>query len=276
MRLDSELSVAMLAIRKAGALVLEMYALFERIDDAPADISTAADKASQESIFCDLHAAFPNDHLCGEETTAKPNVDRPASHRTWIVDPIDGTRGFAQKNDEFSIMIALVDSGEVLLGIVHEPAIDRMTYAVSGQGCWLRQPVDAEPRKCTVSATDDLSRSVLSMSRSQGALGRQQLLTAFGAARAVETFSAGIKLAQVACGETDLYLGDYLTLKDWDVCAGHILVKESGGTVTNVDGRPIQYDGSGKSLGGRGILATNGALHRAALQVIRSGRYAWP
>jgi hypothetical protein len=84
------------------------------------------------------------------------------------------------------------------------------------------------------------------MSRSQGEEGERQLLGALGAERAIQTYSAGIKLAQVARGEADLYLGDYLTLRDWDVAAGHVLVTEAGGRVTSVDGDPVRYDGSGR------------------------------
>ena len=188
------------------------------------------------------------------------------------MDPIDGTRGFARKNDEFSIMIALVKEGLVAVGAVYEPAIDRLTYATSGGGCFVQQPGAAEPVRCAVSVTTDMAQATLSMSRSQGEQGERRMLAGFGAARAVQTYSAGIKLAQVARGETDVYLGDYLTLKDWDVCAGHILVTEAGGIVTNVDGNEIRYQGTGKSLAGRGILATNGPLHGTALDALSTGK----
>ncbi len=271
--LKAEWEVCERAIRQAGAEVMRRYASFEKIADAPADISTDADRASQEMILREIHAAFPTDRLCGEESTPALAESRNLSGpRLWIVDPIDGTRGFAKKNDEFSIMIGLVEMGTPVLGAVYEPAIDRLTYAIKGEGCQVIEK-DAIPRKVRVTATSQLAAAVLSISRSQKEAGRKKLLDGFGAKDAVETYSAGIKLAQVARGETDVYLGDYLTLKDWDVCAGHILVTEAGGTVTSVDGEPIHYEGTGKSLRGRGILATNGTLHPDALDVLKQGRY---
>lgn len=272
--LEREQQAALEVIRLAGNEVMRLYRSFEKIEDAPADISTDADRASQRIILQYLKERFPDDGLCGEEST--PGLEQNStSGRLWIVDPIDGTRGFARKNDEFSLMIGLVQDGQPILGVVYEPAIDRVTYACQGSGCFWRQPFDSEPKKATVTTTAIMSDAVLSISRSQGQEGEQRLLEGLGAGRAVQTYSAGIKFAQVARGETDVYLGDYLTLKDWDVCAGHALLIEAGGTVTNIHGEPIQYDGSGKSLQGQGIVGTNGPLHQQVLDALSAGRYVF-
>lgn len=276
MKWSKELDVCISAVREAGREVLRLYDSFEKIEDAPADVSTDADRASQELIFARLYAAFPSDRLCGEEASSHPMTAQGASSkRLWIVDPIDGTRGFARKNGEFSVMIGLVESARPVLGAVYEPPLDRLTFAVEGQGCFVFERA-APARRCRATSTRSLSEAVLSISRSQKAEGRKRLLDAFAAKDAVETYSAGVKLAQVARGETDVYLGDYLTLKDWDVCAGHVLVTEAGGRVTSVDGDPIEYEGTGRSLKGRGLLATNGALHDACLRILQEGRYAFP
>ncbi|HEX6200850.1 MAG TPA: 3'(2'),5'-bisphosphate nucleotidase CysQ [Thermoanaerobaculia bacterium] len=273
-RYDRELDLTLATIRRAGEEILRRYASFERIEDAPADISTAADRASQELILEALHSAFPGDGLCAEEASARFETEAAGAERFWVVDPIDGTRGFARKNGEFSIMIALVEDGEAVLGAVHEPAAERLTWAVAGEGCRVVRGAGSEAAPCAVSATEGRPR-VLAMSRSQGDEGERQLLDALGADRAIQTYSAGIKLSQVARGEADLYLGDYLTLRDWDVAAGHVLVTEAGGRVTNIDGEPVRYDGSGRSLRGRGIVASNGGVHAAALDAIAAGRVTW-
>ena len=267
-----ELDVMLQVIGQAGAEVMRLYASFEKIEDAPADISTEADRLSQELILQRLSAEFPEDGLCGEESTPTLADRARQGARHWVVDPIDGTRGFARKNGEFSIMVGLVDGSTVVAGAVLEPAIDRLTYAAKGRGCFVRQPSEGVDQRCAVTTTSDLSKATLSMSRSQGAEGEKRMLEAFGAERAVATYSAGIKLAQVARGETDVYLGDYLTLHDWDVCAGHILVEEAGGAVSNIHGADIRYRGAGDSLDGKGIIATNGPLHAAALAVLAAGK----
>jgi 3'(2'), 5'-bisphosphate nucleotidase len=76
----------------------------------------------------------------------------------------------------------------------------------------------------------------------------------------LETYSAGIKLAMVARGDADLYVNDYPNFHDWDVCAGHVLVEEAGGTVTEFGGEPVEYGSPGKRQR-RGMVATNGKLH---------------
>jgi 3'(2'), 5'-bisphosphate nucleotidase len=274
-RFERELDLTLSVIRRAGDEILRRYASFERIEDAPADISTEADKASQALILDAVHEAFPGDAMCAEEASARFETQAHGASRFWVVDPIDGTRGFAMKNGEFSIMIALVEDGEAVLGAVHEPVPDRLTWAVRGGGCYVRRDGGADDaERCRVTTTQGAPR-VLAMSRSQGDEGERELLAGTGAERAIRTYSAGIKLAQVARGDADLYLGDYLTLRDWDVAAGHVLVTEAGGTVTSVDGDPVRYDGSGKSLRGRGIVASNGGVHDAALAAIADGRVTW-
>ena len=133
---EHELQIALEAARLAGCLILDQYQKFERIADAPASISTETDRQSQEIILQHVIDAFPNDGLCAEEVTPSLAHARRSGPRLWIVDPIDGTRGFARKNGEFSVMVALVDGGEPALGVVLEPARERLTFAWRDGGCW--------------------------------------------------------------------------------------------------------------------------------------------
>jgi 3'(2'), 5'-bisphosphate nucleotidase len=89
------------------------------------------------------------------------------------------------------------------------------------------------------------------------------------ARRRARTYSAGIKLALVARGEVEMYVNDYPTFHDWDVCAGHILVDEAGGTVTGLKGEALRY-GNPHSAQHIGLLASNGVLHAAALARLAS------
>ena len=86
--------------------------------------------------------------------------------------------------------------------------------------------------------------------------------------RVIETYSAGIKLAQVARGEADIYLNTYDAAHDWDICAGHLLVTEAGGKVTTLKGEELHYGRAGAGQRG-GLLASNGRLHDAALAVLK-------
>src|SRR5215471_7738714 len=108
---EIELRAALEAAERSGRKLKEMYVHFQAIPNAPADISTEADRNSQEIILTYLRQQFPGDAFCAEEETpALVGLPR-LGPRLWIVDPIDGTRGFARKNGEFSVMIGFVEQG---------------------------------------------------------------------------------------------------------------------------------------------------------------------
>lgn len=262
---DRELAAALDAARQAGVYLIDEYERFKAIPNAPADISTDADRNSQEIILQALRAAFPGDALCAEEGTPTLKAASSTGERIWIVDPIDGTRGFARKNGEFSVMIGFVDKGAIGVGVVAQPAVGRLTYAVRGQGCWRQDGGD--PVRCRVTDIAELSKCTLTQSRSRDATKRSKWIDAIGPAKIVESYSAGIKLALVARGEADLYLNTYEAFHDWDICAGHLLVTEAGGMVTGTAGQTLRYGLEG-AWQKDGLLATNGALHPAALRIL--------
>ena len=259
---ERELELALRAAGEAGRLILDAYEQFTPIPDAPASISTQADRDSQECILKLLQAHFPGDAYCAEEPTPSLGPTRTAS-RTWVVDPIDGTRGFAQKNGEFSVMIGLVDGGEVVVGVVLEPASWRLTYAVRGGGCWRRDGQNGQPQACAVSGTANLAGATLVQSHTRNNHPWPHAI-ALAPIRVTETHSAGVKLARVARGEADLYVNHYRNFHDWDICAGQVLVEQAGGRVTTFAGRPIHY-GQAHADQREGLLASNGLLHDEAV-----------
>ena len=265
---EQELTLALTSATAAARRILELYEAFTAIPDARADISTQADRDSQELILQAVRAAFPGDALCAEEATPTLASAPRAGRRVWVVDPIDGTRGFAQKNGEFSVMIALVEDGQAAVGVVLEPASWRYTYAVKGGGCWRRDGEGGEPRPCRVSTTADLAHATLTQSRSKPGVVTKQV-QALKPGRVVETHSAGVKLAKVARGEADLYVNHYPNFHDWDIAAGHVLVEEAGGRVTGLRGQAIRYGAAPGADQRLGLLASNGLLHESALAGLR-------
>lgn len=259
-----ELQVALDAAERAGRDVLDRYAAFTKIADAPANITTEADRQAQEIILRHLLTVFPNDAICAEETTPTLAGAKRQGERLWVVDPIDGTRGFARKNGEFSLMIALVVDGAIVVGVVREPVRGRLTYAVRGGGCWRRD--DEEAVRCHVGTTADLTAATLTQSRPRSPE-PTRVARALRPARVIETYSAGIKLALVARGEADVYANTYDAFSDWDICAGNILVEEAGGRVTGLKGETLRYGVLGAKQT-HGLLATNGILHDAAIQAL--------
>src|SRR5262249_26816182 len=215
-----------------------------------------------------LRAAFPGDALCAEETTPTLAGAAHTGPRLWVVDPIDGTRGFARKNGEFSVMVAFVEGGAIAVGVVLEPAAGRLTCAAGGGGCWRQDSAEAEPTPCRVSTTDTLASATLIQSHSRSPDEPGWPVRALRPARVVETYSAGVKMARVARGEADLYVNTYAAFHDWDICAGHVLVTEAGGKVTGLASEELRYGLPG-AVQCHGLLATNGLLHDIALNRLK-------
>lgn len=262
----NELEAAKVAVARASAIIMDQYTRLDAKSSAPADVTTQTDRDSQETILQFLASRFPDDAFRAEEATPSLTRLRIAGPRMWIIDPIDGTRGFVTKNGEFSVMIALCVDGVPVMGLVAEPAKDVMTWATTGSGCW--QWDGGEPRSVAVTVTNQLSDVTLIQSHTKIGKGASREVQLLKPARVIETYSAGVKLARVADGTADLYVCDYMEMNDWDLAAGHILVTEAGGRVSNLIGEPRVYGReSPKQMGG--LLATNGRLHHAVLSQMR-------
>lgn len=260
---SGELEVALAAAIEAGHNIMKFYDELQPIAGASANITTQADRDSQDIILGRLHSAFPKDGLIGEENTAFYQTLPKTGNRLWIVDPIDGTRGFAKKNGEFCIMVALVDNGEPIIGVVHDPANGRTTFASKNCGCFsLDHGMSAI--KCKVSVRKPLSLAIVTKTHSREKGKTEGLSSKLGISSIQETYSAGLKLAKIARGEADIYVNDYSSYNDWDICAGQILVTEAGGSMTDLNGKRIVY-GLPDQDKGKGFLASNGLIHSEAL-----------
>lgn len=267
MSFDTELSVAMEAADQAADLIRREYESFVAIPDAPVSISTYVDKASQDVILRFLHARFPNDALCAEESIPGFEDVPRSGPRAWVVDPIDGTRGFAKKIGQFSVMIGLLLNGKPVVGVVAEPAQQRVTYARLGGGCWAHTR-DATAMRCRVSRRIPSEFVLVQSWAKTGQSSRP--VEILKPDRVVETYSGGVKLAMVARGEADVYPNTYETFFDWDICAGHVLVTEAGGMVTDLAGNPIAYQAADFSQR-KGLLATSGPMHAEMVKRLAAG-----
>jgi 3'(2'), 5'-bisphosphate nucleotidase len=260
-----ELRAALEAARVAGELIARAYETFVPIPDARADITTEVDRAAQEAILRSLQAVFPDDAYCAEEKTPALEGHASTGPRLWIIDPIDGTRGFAMKNGEFSVMIAFARDGELEVGVVLEPILQRVTFATRTGGCWVNDKGDT--RRCAVTTTTDLAQATLTQSHSKRGAPPTEPVRLLQPRRVLETYSAGVKLALVARGEADLYANTYPNFSDWDIAAGHLLVTEAAGIVTGLRGQTLHYGRPGAAQR-FGLLAGNAELHAKAIAML--------
>lgn len=261
---EKDLLIARQAAQKAAEIILEHYEKLEAMSWAPPEITTATDRQAQDGILEYLSQHFPEDGFCAEEKTPLLTRLQRQAKRVWIIDPIDGTRGFVLKNGEFATLIALVEEGEPVLGLILEPAENRLTWAVRKQGCWT-QVGDGPAKKCSVSQTAELRLARLV--RSRGESGDTPKPPLLPVAEQIYCYSAGRKLAMVARGEADLYTSLYPGFFVWDICAGQVLVTEAGGRLTDACGQEISYLELHRPV--HGVLAANPILYEQALTFIK-------
>ncbi|MBW2474539.1 MAG: 3'(2'),5'-bisphosphate nucleotidase CysQ [Deltaproteobacteria bacterium] len=226
--------------RDAGSAIMEIYAGDFNVelkgDNSPL---TCADRASHQVIVEGLQEATPDISILSEEGRDIPYAERAAWSRFWLVDPLDGTKEFIKRNDEFTVNIALVEDGLVTAGVVYVPAQDTMYFGGLGAGCWKTVNGDASvPIK--VREADYNAGLTVVMSRSHPSHELETYLQEVNVAEALPVGSS-LKLCVVAEGKADLYprLGPTM---EWDTAAGHAVVEAAGGTVTQVDGAPLRYN----------------------------------
>ena len=256
-------SAAVLALaerlaRAAGALQRERYetAFAVGSKSAPIDLVTEVDHACEALIVRTLETERPSDAILAEEGSGR---DHPGARWRWIVDPLDGTVNYAHGYPRFCVSIGVEHEGVAILGVVYDPLLDELYHAVRGAGAW------RNGQRIHVSHEQELGRGLFCTGFAYDVHGaRDDNLDHFAAfvksAGGVRRDgSAALDLCYVASGRFEGYWE--LKLKPWDVAAGALLVEEAGGRVSDLSGGP--HDPSGRS-----IVASNGPLHSAMLELL--------
>lgn len=208
------------------------------------------------------------------------------SSRFWTLDPIDGTKGFL-RGEQYAVALALLVDGQVTVAAVACPNLppqagpetgDGVIFsAVRGRGAWT-EPLSGGPRGAIrARASGDAAQaryceSVESRHSSQSDAAR--VAEALGIVLPPRRLDSMAKYALVARGEADLYMrlptGAKYQEKIWDHAAGALVATEAGATVSDIEGKPLDFTHGRELLKNRGILTTNGPLHRRALEAIRN------
>jgi histidinol-phosphatase len=235
-------------------------ALDLRVETKPdATPVTDADRAVERTIREALRRRRPGDSVVGEEYG-----ETGTGARRWVVDPIDGTKNFVRGVPVWATLIALMEAGEVYVGVVSAPALGRRWWASRGQGAWL-SVFGGEPRHLHVSGVAGLADASVSYSSLHGwedaPGGREGLLALDRQVWRTRGFGDFWQHAMVAEGVLDAAAEPDVTL--WDLAALAVLVEEAGGTFTDLRGRRGPAGGS--------VLASNGALHDTVLATLTGG-----
>ena len=214
---------------------------------------TDADLAVEDRIRELIATERPGDVVAGEERGGSVGAGR-----TWLVDPIDGTKNFLRGVPAWGTLIALLVDGRPVVGVASAPALGRRWWAAEGIGAWTRSSDSAEPWRIAVSGVTELADAYLSTTH----LGswvehhtREAYLRLVDACWENRAFGDFWQHCLVAEGAIDL--AAEAVVNPWDVAALQVIVEQAGGRFTDLSGRPT-YDGGS-------ALSSNGVLHDAAL-----------
>jgi 3'(2'), 5'-bisphosphate nucleotidase len=228
----------------AGQAILEVYAtdfdVQSKDDESPL---TQADLASHRRIVAGLTALTPDIPIISEEDGLPPYVERRQWDRYWLIDPLDGTREFVNRNGEFTVNIALIDSHRPIFGVVHVPVQDKTYIGCEGHGAELR-----DGGSITAIRVSDFSNHPVRIvgSRSHRGSSLDAFLEKVGESDMVPMGSS-LKFCVVAEGRADIYprLGP---TSEWDTAAAQAVVEQAGGRVLELDGKSLSYNAKSEIL----------------------------
>jgi 3'(2'), 5'-bisphosphate nucleotidase len=248
--MDPLLEIALRAALAGGEEAMRVYAdpfeVTQKEDRTPV---TEADLASERAILAILSKAFPDIPIVSEETVPAEGFASPSA-RFWCVDPLDGTKEFIARNGEFSVLIALIEHGRPVLGVVHGPAVG-VTYVGQGPGTAMRRLKGGEfaPIRARVPSPEGI---VVIHSRSHE--NSRRLAEYFQNRPVIERRQCGsaLKFGVLAAGEADFY-PRFGTTMEWDTAAGQAVLEAAGGHVFGLDRERLGYGKPG--LKNDGFLA---------------------
>ena len=259
--MTKELEVANSAAREAGEVLRKGFGWQHSVRyKGEVDLVTEVDEQAEQVIKEILLGAFPSYGMLAEESGRAAGQE----DAYWIVDPLDGTTNYAHGLPIFAVSIALERAGEVVVGVVHDPIRGETYLAERGGGATL----NGEPIR--VSDTDEPIQALIATGFPYDRAQMPEALELFGRFAAItrgmrRLGSTALDLCYVATGRLDGYYERGIWA--WDIAAGGLILEEAGGKVTD-------YRGAGLNLEGRQIVASNGHLHPAMMELTEGPRGA--
>lgn len=226
---------------QASERILEIYATaFEvtaKDDNSPL---TAADLAAHRAIVTGLQKLTPGIPVLSEESAAVPFSERSNWRRYWLVDPLDGTKEFVQRNGQFTVNIAFIEGHEPVFGVVRVPVTGACYFAARGHGAFREKP-GQPPQPIGVRPLRAGEPVRVVGSKSHGGPKLQQFAAKLGAYELV-TIGSSLKFCQVADGSADVY-PRFGPTSEWDTAAAQAIVEVAGGRVASAEtGEPLRYN----------------------------------
>ncbi len=252
---SDDLRLAHMMADSADDLTMRRFRAVDlRVDTKP-DLTPVsdADRTVEETIRSTLRRARPRDAVVGEEFG-----ETGYGARSWIVDPIDGTKNYVRGVPVWATLIALMDRGQVVVGVVSAPALGRRWWAARDGGAWTGRSLTKATR-CQVSSVGRLADASFSFSSLSGWEERDRLGNILDLTREVwRTRAYGDFWSHVMVAEGSVDISAEPELSPWDMAALTVIVEEAGGTWTDLSGTP--------NVNGGSLVCTNGLLHGEVLK----------
>jgi myo-inositol-1(or 4)-monophosphatase len=253
--------------REAGAIQVKKWG--KKLDirwKSPTNPVTEVDQACEALILNGIREAFPGHSVLGEETGSHGDRDAEVA---WIVDPLDGTVNYSHGLPQFSVSIGVRHKGKAMLGVVNAPVMNEFYSAQAGRGATLNgRPIRVSRQSNPMEA---LMVSGFAYDARETGQNVPEWLAFMGGAQALRRLGcATLDYCWTACGRFEAFW-EY-GLNAWDSAAAELIVREAGGKVTDLAGRPFD-------IFKPGVLATNGLLHAHCLQTLKKARrvrVTWP
>jgi histidinol-phosphatase len=255
-----DLALALELADVADAITLGRFRAHDLVVETKPDLTpvSEADRDVERAIRERLAVQRPGDSVFGEEYGGSTTPD---SHRRWIVDPIDGTKGYVRGLPAWATLLALEEDGELTVGVASAPALSCRWWAQRGAGAFARDALSPEPRRLRVSGVRELADAQLCYGGLEEwhEVGRAQTLLELGE-RCWRTRGYGDFWSYVLVAEGAVEIGLDPIVSLWDIAAPKVIVEEAGGRFTDLGGVATADGGD--------AIATNGLLHEAARAIV--------
>jgi len=273
---DTELETVLEIAREAAQLIRAVYVTPFSVEmKGPNDPVTRADREANELICKRLEERFPGAAIVAEESVPENPEDIAkllSNERVFFVDPLDGTREFADKIPEFAVMIGLAVRGSPVLGVVVMPEQgDALCGKLGAQTIAFRESGTGERSPLRVSDVTETAAAKMMVSRSHRPALIDPLAAHLGLTQQVPCGSVGVKVSRVVTADADIYVHAGRGAKLWDTCAPEAILKAAGGRFTDLDGKPIDYAATDISIP-NGLVATNALLFDRVIQAVAAVR----
>lgn len=230
---------AIVIAREAGKHIMEVYetnfSVHRKEDQSPL---TKADLIAHQTIIDGLSKLCPGVPVLSEESPPIPFAKRSLWTRYWLVDPLDGTREFVKRNDEFTVNLALIEQHRPVIGVVVAPVTGACYFAAKDIGAYKQEP-GREARRIRARALPDGPITVAG-SRSHGNSATRAFIERLGDTEVIGIGSS-LKSCLIAEGRADIY-PRFGPTSEWDTAAAQCVVEEAGGRVTDTSLRPLMYN----------------------------------